>query len=244
MRRCTVFILTGVVFCFLLAQAECSVVLRTLVVNPSKTKTQNALLKGYLPKEATPADVVELGDLKIDYDITKALYYVYKQFELAPGESVSRQLEIKDIWLIAERELDSLIARARKLVEALRETTYAEAAAALEEYVVDKAAEILERQNAALDALPQTHIAVYRENVKILDGIKGALARLEKMSLEIQLSAGGAGKRVTVRATWFLILGVVVALGLISLVFFIIWQRQAGIAAIEQKTKESSHDEE
>ncbi len=104
--------------------AQASIVLKTLVVNPSESKTQKALLKAYLPEEAKPEDIVELGDLKIDYDIEKNLYYVYKELELAPGESVSRSIEIKDVWIISQAELEALTGRAGELVEALRKTAY------------------------------------------------------------------------------------------------------------------------
>ena len=226
--------------------AQASIVLKTLVVNPSESKTQKALLKAYLPEEAKPEDIVELGDLKIDYDIEKNLYYVYKELELAPGESVSRSIEIKDVWIISRAELEALTGRAGELVEALRKTAYFDTAVVLQKDLEEKSSGVLNKQEQALDALPQTHIAVYRENTEMLGSMKTMLARLEKMFIESKIAVGTgiAVDKVSVKTTWWVILGVIIALGLISFIFLIIWQRQANIVAIKQKTKEFSQDEE
>ena len=221
-------------------QAQASIVLRTMVVNPSQTKTQTAVLKAYLPKEAKPEDVAELGDLKIDYDIERGLYYVYKEFELEPGESVSRSIEIEDVWIISRAELEVLTDRARELVEALKKTAYFDMAVTLQKDLEEKSSEVLNKQARAMAALPQTHIAVYRDNAETLDSMKTVLERLEKMFVENRIDAGTTEK-VSVKATWWIILGVIIALGLISSIFFIIWHRQAGIAAaLEQKAEEEA----
>jgi hypothetical protein len=220
-------------------EAECSIILKSMVINPSKTKTQEAMLKAYLPKEAVPEDIVDLGDLKIDYDITKALYYVYKGFELAPGESASRSIEIKDIWVISGTELDSLTGRAKELAEALKKTAYFDTAITLQKDIEQKSSDILSKQEKAMDATPQTHIAVYRDNQKALDTIKNVLAELEKMKTRVV--SGPPPGRVSVRASWWLILGVIIALGLFSFIFFIIWQRQAiKLGEKEEKSEEPS----
>ena len=237
-RKWIVLILMGVILCLLATEAQANIILKTMVVNPSKTKTQEALLKAYLPKEAKPEDIVDLGDLKIDYDINKALYYVHKEFELAPGESVSRSIEIKDVWIISQDKIDSLTGRAKELVEALKKTAYFGTAVTLQKDIEEKSSQVLDKQEQAIDALPQTHIAVYRDNLKALDSIKTVLARLEKMVIESKVAAGVVTKKVSVKATWWLILGVIVALGLLSLAFFIIWHRQVAIATLKQKEEE------
>jgi len=216
-------------------ESQASIVLKTVVVNPSQTKTQAALLKAYLPKEVKPEDIVELGDLKIDYDIEKNLYYVYKELELAPGESVSRSIELKDVWIISRAELEALTGRARELAEALRKTAYFDKAVVLQKDIEEKSKEVLNKQEKALDALPQTHIAVYRENTEMIGSMKTMLAKLEKMFIESKITTGATTEKVSVKATWWVILGVIIALGLISLAFFIIWHRQADIAVLKQK---------
>jgi hypothetical protein len=236
-------LLMSLVYGLWAGEAECNIILKTVVVNPSKTKTQTALLKAYLPKEAKPEDIVDLGDLTVDYDITNALYYVYKEFELAPGESVNRSIEIKDIWVISKAEIDALTSQAKKLVEKLKKTAYFDTAITLQKDIESKTSKVLDKQEKALNALPQTHIAVYRENVETLDSIKTILTKLEGMPIKAKVSSiptAGVGKRISVKVTWWVIVAVIISLGLLSLVFFIIWHRQAGIGRAEEKREEKT----
>lgn len=235
-KKWLISILIAVSLCLWAGQSEGNIVLKTLVVNPSKTKTQKAILKAYLPREVKPEDVVDLGDLKIDYDIEKSLYYVYQEYELVPGESVSRQIEIKDIWVISKIDLDSLTSQAKELVEVLKKTAYFDTAISLQENIAAKSSDILNKQEEAMDALPQTHIAVFRQNINKLDEVKSLLAKLEKLAVETQTPRGPEVERVSVKATWWVILGVIISLGLLSLIFFIIWQRQATVTEIKKKT--------
>ncbi len=240
-RRWTILVLMGIILCLLVGEGECGIILKALVVNPSQTKTQPGMLKAYLPKEAKPEDIVDLGDLKIDYDITKATYYVYKEFELAPGETVSRSVEIEDIWVISKAEIDVLSGQAKELVKKLKKTAYFHAAITLQKDIETKSSEILNKQGKAMDALPHTHIATYRENVEILNSIKANLAKLDEMLLKVKITAPGvAVGRISVKASWWVILAVIISLGILSFIFFIIWQRQA----IKQKEEKGKSEEE
>ncbi|MEA3561001.1 MAG: hypothetical protein U9R31_04435 [Candidatus Omnitrophota bacterium] len=243
-KLAVLILLAGGMFLFLAGQAECGVVLKTMIVNPSKTKTQEALLKAYLPREVKPEDIVELGDLTLDYDIGKALYYVYKKVELAPGESASRSIEIKDVWIISRARIDNLTGDAEEMVKKLKGPAYFDIALTLQKDIQEKSGDILRKQEAAMDVLPQTHIAVYRDNVEILDSIKDILSKLEKMVIESKVVvAGPAAERISVKTTWRVILGVIIVLGLLSLIFFIIWQRQAGIDQAREKEREKEREE-
>ena len=223
-------------------QAEANIIFKSTVVNPSTTKTQTAVLKGYLPKETKPEDIIDLGDMKIDYDVAKGLYYVHKECELAPGESVMRSIELKDVWVISAAEIDALTGQAKEIVEKLKKTVYFDTAVSLQKDIEVRSGEILTKQDGAANALPQTHIAVYRENVETLDSIKNDLAQLDDMLLRTKLSKAEEGslrEKVSVKATWWIILVVIISLGLLSIVFFIIWHRQAtGIGEIKDKKME------
>jgi len=230
-----------VVFILYIATSSwASIVLKSVVVNPSKTRTQKATLKAYLPKEVSPEDIIDMEDMKIDYDISESLYFVYKEVELAPGESAMRAVEIEDVWMISNTDINKLIEQVKDLVEKLQNTIYIDVADKLEEKVEAKAKEILEKQEEAMDAVPQQHIAAYRENVKRLESLKEDLAELNEMALKVKLAkaagegSGGGPGRVSVKATWKIILGVIIALGLLSFVFFIIWHRQAGLGNLDE----------
>jgi len=231
-RRLIGLLITGIIFCLLAIEAQANIILKTVIVNPSKTKTQTALLKVYLPKEAANEDVVDLGDLEIDYDIEKGLYFVYQEYELKPGESINREIEIKDVWVIPEEDVGSLPTRAKELAERLRGTAYFDMAVTLQKDIESKAMDILERQKEAMTAPPQAHIGVYRKNIKILDLTNAKLTKLEKLAAELKITDitdSPKDERIYIKATWKLIIAMIVALGILSFAFFIIWNRQAAI---------------
>ena len=216
-----------------------SVILNVMVVNPSTTKTQKAILKAYLPKEAKPEDIIDASDLQVTYDIEKGLYYAFKEFELAPGEMVKRSVHIKDIWIILESELESLLTRADEILKELKGTVYLDTAVTLKKDMDDKKADVLAKQKEAANALPEPHIAAYRRNLDIIDGIKADLAELESMLSRAKPASGVAMKRIFVKASWWIILAVIGSLLLLSFIFFFIWHKQAATTIEgEQQTTE------
>ena len=226
-QKFLLFILGYCIFCSVSFSSYAgNVFLKSVIVNPSKTKTQKARIKAFLPKEATPDDVVDLGDLKIDYDIDKELYYVYKEVTLKPGESLKRQVEIKDIWMISDIELEELINKGKDGLDKLKKTIYYESAADFLKDMEVKKLDILDTQNKAVNSLPQKHISVYRKNIERLSKVKELLENLEKMVIKTEISGGLETKRVFVKASWKVILAVVFALGFVSFVFFIVWHKQ------------------
>ena len=241
-RKFLGLILMVIIFSFLAAEAECNIILKTLVVNPSRNKTQTAKLMAYLPKEATADDIVDIGDLNVDYDIEKGLYYVHQKYDLKPGESISREIEIRDVWVISRADIENLTKQAKELAERLRGTTYFDMAVTLQKSIEDKVAEIMDKQEKAMDAKPGTHIGAYRSNMHTLDETNIALVKLEKMVADIKAKDGSGGDKIHVQATWRLIVAMVIALGLLSAIFFIIWNRQAAIEGAKRKADQSDNN--
>jgi len=213
-----------------------SVILNVMVVNPSTTKTQKAILKAYLPKEAKPEDIIDASDLQVTYDIEKGLYYAFKEFELAPGEMVKRSVHIKDIWIIRESELESMLTRADDILKELKGTPYIDTAVTLKKDMDDKNVDILAKQKEAANALPEPHIAAYRRNLDIIEVMKADLVELESMLSRAKPASGVAVKRIFVKASWWIILAVIVSLLLLSFIFFFIWHKQAAVTIEGEQT--------
>jgi len=236
-------ILTNAVF-LLQAAAIADVVLKTMVVNPSPTKVQTATIKAYLPNEAKPEDIIDKGDLEVDYDIGEGLYYVYKVVELAPGEKAVREIRLKDVWIISQSDLESLSLRAKELVELLKKSAYFQTAITLSDDITQKQTDIVRSQTRVANALPQVRIGTYRQNIKKLEVIKGNIAQLEKLLLEYKISlTSGYGGRISVERSWAVILAVIISLGILSLIFFVIWHKQAGVLRAGRPHNENSSDE-
>ena len=130
------------------------------------------------------------------------------------------------------------MAQAEKLAERLKDTPYFDMAATLQKDIEDKASDILERQEKAKDSRPQTHIGAYRKNMKIMGKASNNLERLEQLVVDTGTSNGSNSskiEKIEVKATWQLIVAMIVVLGVLSFVFFIIWSRQAAIESTKQK---------
>ncbi len=156
-----------------------SVILKILVVNPSKTETQTVPVKVYLPKEISPKDILDLEDLKLDYDSEKGSYYAHNEVELGPGQSATKMVRMEDIWVFPEEELSTYLSQAKEIANELGTTPYAEEGAAFLLAVDSKVQEILETQKRTASN-PAAHIQAYRQATTLVFSIKNDLSALEQ----------------------------------------------------------------
>jgi len=224
--------------------------LNITISNPSSTETQVLPLKYYLPEEFTPDYLIDSGGLDIGYDVRRRLHYAYKdEVKLAPLQSQRFIIELKDVWFIPEDYIKSLKTRAKRLAGILEGSRYYKTANFLVGDIMKGLDEIIRNQSLE-DLTPEEHIGNYRSNMKRLNGIKGKLARLEKLVVQ----AGGIpglsalketkqkegedrgimqrvklagrsifrGKVPSVSESWRLIYIVICFLAIISLLFFIL----------------------
>lgn len=196
---------------------EASIVLKVVAINPSKTQVQKVPFKAYLPKEVSPENIIEKGDLEVAYDTQQGCYYVYKDFELEPGGSVTREIEIKDIWVISLGEINSLRDEVVKIAEVMKGTDFQERTEVLKSSIERKLNEITGRQSS-FNPMPEGHISDYRQNLALLDEVKQDLMAAKTLL--------GQAKSISPMTTWRLIVAIVVFLGILGLTLFIIWQHQ------------------
>lgn len=220
-------ILAGLLLQIPVVQAE--IVLRIMAVNPSETRAQTIPLEAYLPREAGPDDILDLGDFTLDYDVEKGAYYVYEVVDLEPGQTLERSIRLRDIWQISQRDLEDLSVKARELVRSLEESGHFEMANQLSQDIERKQTEIVRAQVGLGDAMPQMRIATYRANKEKLKKIEENVNQLERLLMEQRLAeAADSSLRVPAERSWAIIWGVIIVLGVLSLIFFIIWNKQAG----------------
>ena len=207
-----------------------NIVLKTLVINPSKTQTKSFPFKVYLPQEAKPEDVIQKGDLNLAYDTQQGAYYAYKDFELKPGETVTPEVVIKDIWYIPHDEIDSIRSEADKVVKMTENSDFSERANFLKNSIESKLKTITDRQALPV-ASADRHISDYRENQRVLEMVKSDLAALKSLLAQMN-------KPVSQTATWKLIIAITSFLGIMGLAFFLIWSRQ--VRHTEEKDAKSA----
>jgi hypothetical protein len=210
----------GIIFvCLLLliTEAQASIILRVLAVNPSKTEKQIAPIKVYLPKEIKPENIIDKEDLEIGYDSQQATYYLYGDYELEPGEVLEKEIELEDIWVIPEEEIETLRTEVEKTAKLLEKTDFKERFDFLKESIDRKLNRIIERQRVSA-ASPEKHISDYRENLKLLEEVKNDLV--------VARSFLAQAKKLPTIKIWRLFIAIIVFLGVLGLTFYFIWQRQ------------------
>ena len=197
--------------------AEANIVIRSVIVNPSETTKRRVPFKTYLPKEVKPENVISMEDLDIAFDPVEGAYYVSKEYELGPKETVSVEVEMQDVWRIPQSEIDFYRGEARALVKALSNTDYVDRVNYLSSSIDSKLSQIEFRQKVS-NPSPGGYISDYRENVRLLEAVKVDIAAAKALMNE--------AKGIAPMLTWKLILAIVGFLGLLGLIFFFVWQRQ------------------
>ncbi len=136
-----------------------SVILNMIIANPTDKKTKIPF-KTYLPKEIKQEHVISDDGLKIEYDEISQSLIASGEFELAAGESITRQIEMKDIWRIDENELENLKQQADILAKDAEKTSFSAQIAALNSDIKMRLERILRKQKDN-SAIPQDHILSY-----------------------------------------------------------------------------------
>ncbi len=215
------------------------VTLRVVAVNPSAEKKQVVPVRIELPQEVTPQDILDRGNLDLEYDDDHALYYVYKQdVELAPKETKIFQVTVKDVWFVPEVQLDLLKEQTNRLLARLAGSEYAEAGNKLAQSILERIDGIAGVQ-ADETLSRKSRIGAYRKNLQILAEVREDLARLEKLltfaggppvpeMLEESPLKSDAPSTTT---TWLVIFLIVIFMGLLAGQFFFTWQRRVKSAA-------------
>ena len=222
------------------------VILKVVAVNPSADKTQMVPVKIELPQEVTPKDVLDKGELDLDFDEARSMYYVHKDaVELAPKETRVFQVSVRDVWFIPQAQLDSLKEYTNLLMGRLAKSDYAATAKQLGDSIHERLQQIQTTQND--ESLGRkARIGAYRYHLQTIEQVKEDLARMEKLltfvggppvpeMLEESPLKADAPSRTT---TWLVIFLIVIFLGLLGGQFFFTWHgrtRSASeLAAVRQ----------
>jgi hypothetical protein len=205
--------------------AWANIVLKILAVNPSKEQSQKVPVKAYLPKETKPEDVIDRADLDIAYDTQQGSYYVSGEYELKPGETVERSIEMRDIWVIPDAEIQTLRSEVNKISAMLKNTEFADRISFLNNSIDSKLNQIVENQKNA-PPNPERHISDYRDNLRILESVKTDLALARSLMSQVKPT-------MSAKTIWHLIIGIILFLGLLGGGFYFVWQKQLKVITQE-----------
>ena len=88
------------------AHAQLSVNL--IAVNAAEDEVKEIEVRHDLPPELEPTDVLDTGELKLNYDVNKKTYYVSGKVVFQPKESKTFKIRIRDVWRIPPEEIQEL----------------------------------------------------------------------------------------------------------------------------------------
>ncbi|MCX6760013.1 MAG: SH3 domain-containing protein [Candidatus Nealsonbacteria bacterium] len=151
--------------------------------------------------------------------------------ELGPKESVSKKIEIKDIWVFSEEEINVIKKQAEDFANVLKGTQYDAQGAVLKNDIQASLDIALVRQKESYSS-PQDHIVVYRENEIVMAKANENLNKIKDLVVESGASKGLFGKigGIQVFATWGIILAILFGFGCLTVVMLSMWKNQAMLA--------------
>lgn len=213
--------------------------LRVVAVNPSAEKSRTVPIRIDLPQEITPQQVVDPGELEIEYDEEHSTYYVYKaDVTLAPKQTKVFEVLVQDVWFVPEPQLEALKSQTQLVLKRLERSEYYDSAKQLGESIVGRLNEIQKGQSDETISRKQ-RIGAYRRNLQAVEEIKEDLARMEKLLsfaggppvLEMLEESPLRSDAPSTTTTWLVIFLIVIFMGLLAGQFFFTWQRRVKIAS-------------
>ena len=213
--------------------------MRVVAVNPSAEKAKTIPVRIDLPQEVKPIDILDKGELDVEYDTEHSIYFVHKDdVTLAPKQTRIFEVVVKDVWFIPDEELVSLRNHTSIVMKRLEKSEYRDAAQQLGTSILGRLEEIQKLQDDESIARKQ-RIGAYRRNLVAITAIKEDITRLEKL---LSFAGGPPVPQMmeesplksdapSTTTTWLVIFLIVIFMGLFAGQFFFTWQRRLRTAS-------------
>lgn len=242
MRRLAVGLFAGVLmgaapFAWAAVERE-PVTLSVVAINPSDKESKVTTVKIELPTEITPKEVLDKGELEVEFNEEKGSYYLYKEsVALAPKETRVFEVRVKDVWFVPQDQLDSLKSYTKMLMVRLEKSDYAATAKPLSESILKRLDEIGSVQDDE-SLSRKSRIGAYRRHLEMIVTIKEDLARMEKLLSftggvpvpEMMQESALKSDAPSTTTTWMVIFLVLTFVGLLAGLFFFTWHRRGQVA--------------
>ncbi len=158
--------------------ASASMYINLVAVNASSDKTRELPLKYYLPQELKPEDVLDPVGLQIDYDIDKGQYFVYGTLTMAPKESRTLRLEVRDVWRVTEEEIEVIKREIDGNLKRIADTDYYQRGVALRDEMLRKLDYIIQQQEE-FSGNVERRIEEYRAHIDVMNEIRTTTFSIE-----------------------------------------------------------------
>lgn len=217
---------------------EGSIVIKTLITNPSLLISQDVPLKYYLPQELKKEHIIDSdAGVEVKYDTEKDQLYVDGNFKLKAGETKTIKVRVEDVWIISESEIDSLLKQAQELLKPLEKTAFFAQGISLKSDIdvsLGKAKNYMKD-----DITPEAKIKSFREaNLEIVSS-KEKIEKLKDLVSEAQSSGsilGFVGGSQAI-AVWGVVIAIVTAFVFMSVYMRKLLGKEVKKATVEAHTK-------
>jgi hypothetical protein len=192
------------------------------VHNSSATRPRKIDVRKDMPPEITVDDVIDAGGLGVRYDPKAKVSYVFKdEVEVAPAETITFDVRIRDKWNINGDRMEFLQAKANELLV----TTSGRASIEAVENTLKLALESLDSvmNETGPETLSPAYIAFYRRQADSLDTIEQDLNRVDSALKPLETKRGFDIPAPDKKTTWLIIYMILGFLALVSILFFLRW---------------------
>ncbi len=213
------------------------VIMSVVAINPSEKDTKVTNVRIELPAEITPKDVLETGELELEYDDDKKTYFVHKEaVALGPKETRVYEVKVRDLWFVEEPQLTSLRDYTKLLLTKLEKSDYFKTAKPMAESIYQRLDDIHNVQNDE-SLSRKSRIGAYRYHVQTLAQVKDDLARMEKLLSftggvpvpEMMQESALKSDAPSTTTTWMVIFLILIFVGMLAGLFFFTWHRKGQV---------------
>ena len=210
------------------------VTMKVVAVNPSAEKAKTVPVRIDLPQEITPSDVLDRGEMDLEFDMEHSTYYVQKtEVQLAPKQTKVFEVVVRDVWFVPDEELEGLKGHTNLMLSRLEHSEYYPFAKQLSGSILERLDGIQTMQNDETIGR-KARIGMYRTNTQTLKVVKEDLARMEKLLSftggppvpEMMEESPLKSDAPSTTTTWLVIFLVITFMGLLAGQFFFTWQRR------------------
>lgn len=215
--------------------------------NPS-SEPKKMTVRSLLPGDVKPDDVLDKQDFGLLFDQSARAYVLEKVDQFDAKESKKYVITIRDIWVIPDEELAFLKRQTEKLMPLFSGTPFTKYAQEQGDAIQKMLGEVGQLQaevasSMALEDRMRAHVL----NAQKVEAVKKRLADLQQLLPEVPLKKDDAqilekikhlvkkladvkdvvlvsmGFKPDAPATWWIILGIIAFLGVITTIFYFVW---------------------
>lgn len=188
-----------------------------------------------MPQEIKPDDILEKGDLELQYDDKNFCYFLYnKEVVLKPGETRVFNVLCRNVWIIPQDKLDDYKSTAAMILKRLQNTDYFTAGKKLADGIYEKLDTIKIRQSDETIG-QKKRIGAYRYHMQLIDQVKEDLAKMEKLLTfqggppvpEMLQESKVKSDAPSTKTTWLIIFCIVIFMVFLGAQFYFTWHRRA-----------------